>query len=113
VSIDDFGAGYSGLNLLAEVMPDAIKLDRGLVHGLHRCRQRRAIVAGVTQLCEQLNIDVVAEGVESVHDLLALAGLGIRLAQGYLFARPAVGQFPPVHWPHELEVELGTPALAS
>ena len=99
VAIDDFGAGYAGLNLLADLTPDAVKLDMGLVRGLDGCRRRRAIVHGVLATCRDLGVDVVAEGVETAGELSALRDLGVRYAQGYLFARPAVESLPVVRWP--------------
>ena len=99
VAIDDFGAGYAGLNLLADLTPDVVKLDMGLVRGIDGCRRRRAIVHGVLATCRDLNIGVVAEGVETAAELAALRDLGVRYAQGYLFARPAVECLPEVRWP--------------
>ncbi|QJX00786.1 diguanylate cyclase/phosphodiesterase (GGDEF & EAL domains) with PAS/PAC sensor(s) [Frigoriglobus tundricola] len=99
VAIDDFGAGYAGLNLLADLTPDAVKLDMGLVRGLDGCRRRRAIVHGVLTTCRDLGVEVVAEGVETTGELSALRDLGVRYAQGYLFARPAIERLPVVQWP--------------
>jgi EAL domain-containing protein (putative c-di-GMP-specific phosphodiesterase class I) len=99
VAIDDFGAGHSGLNLLADLQPDLIKLDMGLCRGIDGCRPRRAIVRGVLAACRDLGIEVVAEGVETAGELAALRDLGVRYAQGFLLARPAVEALPPVRWP--------------
>lgn len=98
-AIDDFGAGYSGLNLLADYQPDILKLDMQLTRGIDRHRARRAIVAGVVQVCRALSITPIAEGVETEGEMRALLDLGIRLMQGYLFARPATGARPAVSWP--------------
>jgi EAL domain-containing protein (putative c-di-GMP-specific phosphodiesterase class I) len=99
VAIDDFGAGYAGLNLLADLTPDVVKLDMGLVRGIDGCHRRRAIVHGVLTACRDLGIGAVAEGVETADELAALRDLGVRYAQGYLFARPAVECLPEVRWP--------------
>jgi EAL domain-containing protein (putative c-di-GMP-specific phosphodiesterase class I) len=99
VAIDDFGAGYAGLNLLADLSPDVVKLDMGLVRGIGGCRRRRAILHGVMASCKDLGIAVVAEGVETAEELSALRDHGVRYAQGYLFARPAVECLPEVTWP--------------
>jgi EAL domain-containing protein (putative c-di-GMP-specific phosphodiesterase class I) len=88
-AIDDFGAGYSGLNLLAEVSVDLIKLDLALVRGIDSDRARRAIVRGICRVAEDLDSTLIAEGVETREELAALRDLGIELFQGYLFARPA------------------------
>lgn len=100
-AIDDFGAGYSGLNLLAEVGADIIKLDLALVRGIHADRTRRAIVRGICQFAADLDTLVIAEGIEERDELNALRDLGITLFQGYLFARPAfeaLSAFSPEQW---------------
>ncbi len=88
-AIDDFGAGYAGLTLLAEFQPDVVKIDRALIDGIHRNDAARSIVGAMVQVCEGLNITVIAEGVERAMESLVLADLGVRYMQGYLFARPA------------------------
>ncbi|QJD60778.1 EAL domain-containing protein [Pseudomonas sp. gcc21] len=98
-AIDDFGAGYSGLNLLAEFQPDIIKLDMALVRNIHTHPVRRAIVQGILGVCQALNIDVIAEGIETVGELCELQSLGVHLFQSYLFARPAFEALPEVAWP--------------
>jgi EAL domain-containing protein (putative c-di-GMP-specific phosphodiesterase class I) len=99
VAIDDFGAGYAGLNLLADFQPDQIKIDMKLVRGIHRNGPRQAIVRAISQACSDLGIDVIAEGVETVDELGWLANEGLRLFQGYLFAKPAFESFPSVFYP--------------
>lgn len=98
-AIDDFGAGYAGLNLLAELQPDLIKLDIGLCRGVDADRTRQAIVHGVMCTCADLEIEVVAEGVETPDEFSALFDLGVRYFQGYLFARPGFEALPAVRWP--------------
>jgi len=88
-AIDDFGAGYAGLSLLADFRPDIVKLDMGLIRGIDTDRGRRAIVNGVLQVCFDLEIMPVAEGVETKAEVEVLRGLGIDLFQGYYFAKPA------------------------
>jgi len=99
VAIDDFGAGYSGLNLLTDFQPDQIKLDMKLVRGIEHHGPRQAIVRAIDQVCRDLGIDVIAEGVETVEEYAWLANEGVRLFQGYLFAKPAFESFPSVHYP--------------
>lgn len=96
IAVDDIGAGYSGLNSLATVQPDFVKLDISLVRGLDKDAVRRRLVQLLTQLCNDLKISVVAEGVETVAERDALIDLGIDLLQGYLFARPAAPFVVPV-----------------
>ncbi len=88
-AIDDFGAGYAGLTLLAEFQPDVVKIDRALIERIDRNDAARSIVGAMVQVCEGLNITVIAEGVERATESLVLADLGVRYMQGYLFARPA------------------------
>ncbi|WP_374473442.1 EAL domain-containing protein [Arenimonas sp.] len=97
-AIDDFGAGYSGLNLLADVRTDLVKLDMALVRNVHEDAGRRAIIRGVSLMCADLGMKLIAEGVETREELACLAGLGIDLFQGYLLARPAFQALPVVHW---------------
>ena len=98
-AIDDFGAGYAGLNLLAEFQPDIIKLDMALVRGIDADLVRQAIVRGILGVCAALHIEVIAEGVETQDEFALLDGMGIRLFQGYLFARPGFESLPEVVWP--------------
>jgi EAL domain-containing protein (putative c-di-GMP-specific phosphodiesterase class I) len=89
-ALDDFGAGYAGLSLLADFQPDVIKLDRALVAEIDASKPRRAIVAGVMATANALGLKVVAEGVERREEAATLQDLGITLFQGFLFARPQV-----------------------
>lgn len=98
-AIDDFGAGYSGLNLLADFQPDIIKLDMALVRQIDTSPVRHAIVQGILGVCQALSIDVIAEGVETQAEYRSLRALGVHYFQGYLFARPAFEQLPTVSWP--------------
>jgi EAL domain-containing protein (putative c-di-GMP-specific phosphodiesterase class I) len=98
-AIDDFGAGYSGLNLLADFQPEQLKLDMVLVRDVHCKGPRQAITRGVLRTCTDLGIEVVAEGVETLDEYAWLLDEGVHLFQGYLFAKPAFEQLPEVHWP--------------
>ncbi len=95
-AIDDFGAGYSGLNMLAEFQPDYIKIDRELVDGVDTNKARQAIIQGVLLTCALLNIKVLAEGVERHEEYAWLHTRGIDLFQGYYFARPGFECLPEV-----------------
>ena len=101
-AIDDFGAGFAGLNLLADFHPDIIKLDMGLVRDIHVSKSRQAIVRGIAGIASELNIMLVAEGVEVLDEYLCLRDLGIDLMQGYLFSKPlfeSCVQLDKVLWP--------------
>jgi EAL domain-containing protein (putative c-di-GMP-specific phosphodiesterase class I) len=100
-AIDDFGAGYSGLNLLAEFQPDIIKLDMELVRDIDTNPVRYAIVQGILGVCKALSIEVIAEGVETLAEYRILRDLGIYYFQGYLFAKPAFEQLPSIYWPED------------
>ena len=93
-AIDDFGSGYSGLNLLAEFQPAVLKLDMALTRGINQDSVRQAIVAGIVLVAERLGITLIAEGIETDEECQALSALGIDLMQGYLFARPEVNGLP-------------------
>jgi EAL domain-containing protein (putative c-di-GMP-specific phosphodiesterase class I) len=85
-AIDDFGAGYAGLNLLAEYQPDVLKLDMALVRDIDSSRPKQAIVRGVMAMCRDLDIRVLAEGIETTAERDFLRSEGISLMQGYLSA---------------------------
>ncbi|MHA6195362.1 EAL domain-containing protein [Pseudomonas wadenswilerensis] len=93
-AIDDFGSGYSGLNLLAEFQPDVLKLDMALTRGICKDPVRQAIVAGIVLVAQRLGITLIAEGIETEAECEALTELGIELMQGYLFARPQINALP-------------------
>jgi EAL domain-containing protein (putative c-di-GMP-specific phosphodiesterase class I) len=93
-AIDDFGAGHSGLNMLADFQPDVIKIDMALTRAINADRIRYEIAHAVIDLCARLHISVVAEGVETLAEAVTLRNLGVRLFQGYLFAKPALEQLP-------------------
>ena len=95
-AIDDFGAGYAGLGLLADLRPDMLKIDMALIRGIDASAARRAIVAAVLQMADALDIRCIAEGIETAAELQTLREIGIRLCQGYFLARPATGALPPV-----------------
>ena len=89
-AIDDFGAGYAGLNLLSEYQPDIIKIDMDLVRNICSSKPKQAIVNGIVSICAGLDIRVLAEGVETATERDFLRGAGIDLMQGYLFCKPAL-----------------------
>lgn len=87
-AIDDFGAGYAGLTLLAGFQPDLIKIDMELVRNIDRSSSRQAIVRGMVRICADLGVKVIAEGIETAGERDFLLDAGIHLMQGYLFSRP-------------------------
>ena len=95
-AIDDFGAGHSGLNLLADFQPDVVKIDMALTRNIHVDGVRRAIARATIGLCQELHMSVIAEGIETVAEAVALRSLGVRLFQGFLFASPGLESLPTV-----------------
>lgn len=93
-AIDDFGAGYAGLNLLADWQPDIIKLDMALIRDISKDRVRQALVSAMIIACHGLDISVIAEGVETVDEFRTLLGMNVSLFQGYLFAKPQFESLP-------------------
>jgi EAL domain-containing protein (putative c-di-GMP-specific phosphodiesterase class I) len=96
--VDDLGAGYSNLKRIADLEPQVVKLDRGLIMGVDRSARQRQLVSSVVRLCNDLNASVVAEGIETESELSALRDTGAHYGQGFLFARPAY-PMPAVTWP--------------
>jgi len=96
--IDDLGAGYSNLKLIADLEPTVVKLDRALVQELDRKPRQQTLVAIVVHLCNELGATVVAEGIETYDEFRAVCDCGAQYGQGYLFARPSF-PMPPITWP--------------
>lgn len=87
-AIDDFGAGYAGLNLLSEYQPHIVKIDMDLVRNVDTQVAKQAIVEGIVFICRKLGIKVLAEGVETKAERDFLRSTGISLMQGYFFSKP-------------------------
>ena len=98
-AIDDFGAGFAGLSLLVEFQPHVVKIDMGLLRGISEDPVRQVVVRGVIDVCRNLDIDMVAEGVETTAEYGWLRAEGVRYFQGYLFARPELEALPEISWP--------------
>jgi diguanylate cyclase (GGDEF)-like protein len=97
VALDDFGTGYAGLTYLQRLPADTVKVDLVFVHGIEDDAVSRGIVAAVVGLADALELRVVAEGVETEKQAAALAELGVRYGQGYLWGRPAPMPGPSGH----------------
>lgn len=91
IALDDAGAGRCGLQAIADVRPDVVKVDRGLVAGMDVHRGRRAAVAALAGLARELGIVLVAEGIETPGELRAAREIGVPLGQGFLLGRPSGG----------------------
>jgi len=88
IALDDFGTGYSSLSHIHRLAFDKLKIDKAFVMNFDRDARCMNITRSVANLCQNLGIASVAEGVESEDVAEALKGLGVRLAQGYYFSRP-------------------------
>lgn len=100
ISIDDFGAGYSGLNLLASFQPDSIKIDMSLMRDIDSIGPKQAIVRGIVRTCLDLGIDIIAEGIETDDEYSWCKDEGIELYQGYYFAKPEFEMLPNAYFPN-------------
>jgi EAL domain-containing protein (putative c-di-GMP-specific phosphodiesterase class I) len=89
IALDDMGAGYAGLTSFAMLEPQYVKIDLGLVRNVDSEAMKQTLIRTIVRLAEDLNIDVIAEGVETKAEAETLARIGCPLLQGYLFARPA------------------------
>ncbi|HEX4030382.1 MAG TPA: EAL domain-containing protein [Terracidiphilus sp.] len=88
ISIDDFGTGYSSLLYLKRLPAKELKIDRGFVRDLEHDKEDEAIIAAIVALGHTLNIEIVAEGVETIEQQRSLTRMGCTSLQGYLFGRP-------------------------
>jgi EAL domain-containing protein (putative c-di-GMP-specific phosphodiesterase class I) len=89
IAIDDLGAGYAGLSSFVALEPEIVKLDMSLVRNAHESPVQRRVIESMTTLCKEMNIQVVAEGVETSEERVCMQQAGCDLLQGYLFAKPA------------------------
>jgi diguanylate cyclase len=103
VYLDDFGTGYSSLNWLTELPIDGLKIDRAFTASMTVDHRRHTLIAAILRLAHDLDLDVVAEGIERPDQWDALRSLGCPLGQGYLFSRPLppqqLGQLPSILLP--------------
>jgi EAL domain-containing protein (putative c-di-GMP-specific phosphodiesterase class I) len=97
-AIDDFGAGFAGLNLLAKYQPDLVKVDMELIRGIEGSESRQVIFAAIAWMTRTLGIQLIAEGIETEEEMLVLRAAGVSLLQGYYFAKPAFEALPPVNF---------------
>lgn len=89
IVIDNAGAGYSGLNLIADIHPQYIKLDSKLIRHIHRDYYRQAMVKSFYEFCRLTDVLLIADGVESGAELDALIDIGVHYGQGSFIQRPA------------------------
>ena len=89
LAIDDLGAGYAGLTSVTHLEPEVVKLDMSLVRGVDENTTKQHLIRSFVNVCSELGMMVVTEGVETALERDTLVGLGCDVFQGYLFGRPA------------------------
>ena len=92
IAIDDFGMGYSSLAYLKRLPANHLKIDRSFTSGIGEHAKDEELIELVMQLADKWNLDVIAEGVETVEQLQWLHDKGCKFAQGYHFGRPAAAR---------------------
>lgn len=101
-AIDDFGAGFAGLSLLADFQTDIIKVDRELIINIDQNLARQAILVGILKMAQMMGLKIVCEGVETPEEYKFLKESGVQFMQGYLFAKPAIERLvldSEINWP--------------
>lgn len=91
VAVDDLGAGYSALSVLAILEPEFVKVDMSIVRDIHESKTKQRVLRSLLHLAGELGSTVICEGVETRNELAALLLLGCDWLQGYLFAKPSRG----------------------
>lgn len=113
IALDDFGTGYSSLSRLRATPLDLLKLDGSFVHTRSSDDRVQAILTAVSGLAGELDIEVLAEGIETAGQLEAVTRLGFDLAQGYHLARPAPAEAVPGWLDTRLPLGQLTPTLTA
>lgn len=88
IALDDFGTKYTNLSILSDIHVDVLKLDKSLVNSMIENEKNRIILENIIHMCSQLEIEVIAEGVETKAQEEILGQLGCHLIQGYLYSKP-------------------------
>ena len=88
VAVDDAGAGYGSLQCLAEVQPEWLKIDMSLVRDCDSDEVRAGLIGSLVTFGESVNVDIIAEGIETPEEFAKIRELGVRYAQGFLFSQP-------------------------
>lgn len=92
IALDDYGVGYSNLQLLEQLQPDYLKISGHFCRDLHLSRSKQVIVASTARLAAALGIPTIIEQVETAEERDLARSLGVNFAQGYFYARPAPGR---------------------
>ncbi len=103
LSLDDFGSGYSSLNMLKDIPVDVVKIDREFFNGTVNSERGRAVISTVVDLAKNLDMQVISEGVETLEQVEFLAEINCAMVQGYYFAKPMTMQAFEELWQKELD----------
>ncbi|HEX4341035.1 MAG TPA: EAL domain-containing protein [Polyangiaceae bacterium] len=96
IALDDLGAGYAGLTSFALLEPEFVKLDMSLIRDIHQSPVKQKLVRSMTELCKDMGVTVIAEGIEREEERDSIVDLDCDLLQGYFVGRPGPA-FPEVH----------------
>lgn len=89
IALDDMGAGYAGLTSFALLIPEVVKFDMELIRGIESSPAKKKLIGAMTQLCRELNMTTIAEGVETQSEWDHACNLGCDLIQGYFHSKPS------------------------
>ena len=89
IALDDVGEGYSSLNMIIDIKPDIIKVDRNIIENIDTDTMKQSIYKALRTICIDNGIKILAEGVETPYELEMVKEIGVDYAQGYYFARPS------------------------
>lgn len=106
LSLDDFGSGYSSLNMLKDIPVDVVKIDREFFNGTVNSERGRAVISTVVDLAKNLDMQVISEGVETIEQVEFLTEINCAMVQGYYFAKPMPMQAFEEFWQKELDQKV-------
>ena len=89
IALDDVGSGYSSLNMIVQLHPDIVKIDREIIKDIDKNKANQSVFGAIVKIAKDNNIIVLAEGIETKEEFLYLKENGASLAQGYYFAKPS------------------------
>ena len=89
IALDDVGKGYSSLNMIIDIKPDIIKVDRNIIENIDTDNMKQSIYKALRTICIENGIKILAEGVETPYELEKVKEIGVDYAQGYYFAKPS------------------------
>ena len=87
--LNDVGEGYSSLNMIIDIKPDIIKVDRNIIDNIQNDSMKQSIYKALRQISDENKILLLAEGVETIDELNKVNDLGVDLVQGYYFSKPS------------------------